>query len=443
MGHEQQRTDAGAKRFEPIVRRPPAARGGRLRRDAGLVVFVVVMLGVVVAVPAYFLIPRERPYVLANYTYAEVRLGEFEDVVGAPGTVVPAHTVDVRAGSGGVVQEIMVAPGERVSLGAPICQLHSPELVTRREDVRRQVLSAEDGLAKARLDASQSEERLERDLAEARRALAAAQAKLADAQKLYEAGAIPRKQVDDAQAEADRARSQVEARESELSAAKSVAALQIETCTRQLEAARSSLKAIEDAIASLVLRSPIQGTVLDVPVVLGATVSQGTVVAQVADLGRLVVKAKVSSSDVQHVTVGQRATVSLGGAGVGGRVQSVAPRAEESGQGTTVEVVIELDSPPRDVPPNSAAYAEIQVRERSGVPYLPRGAFLASGQEMFVYVIEGDRAYQRDVRFGKAYGNAVEILDGLSAGERVITSSYEEFKDRREIRVLPEGGRAQ
>ncbi|MCR4402533.1 MAG: efflux RND transporter periplasmic adaptor subunit [Firmicutes bacterium] len=443
MGHDERQTDASAKRFDPIVRRPPAVRGGRFRRDAGLIAFVVVVLGVVVAVPAYLLIPRERPYVLANYTYAEVRLGEFHDEVGAPGTVVPARTVEVRAGSGGIVQEIMVAPGERVDLGAPVCQLHSPELVTKREDARHQVLSAEDSLAKARLDASLTEKRLERELAEARKTLAAAQAKHADARQLYEAGAIPRRQVDEAQTEVDRAQSQVETRELELSAAKSVGALQIDTCARQLEAARSSLKSIEDAIAGLVLRSPIQGTVLDVPVVPGAMVGQGTVVAQVADLKRLVVKAKVRSFDVQHVTVGQRATVIIGGASLGGRVHTVAPKADESGEGTTVEVVVELDSPSKDVLPNSAAYVEIQVRERRGVSYLPRGAYLASGQEMFVYVVEGNRAYQRDVRFGKAYDNAVEVLDGLSAGEKVITSSYEEFKHRREIKVLPEGGRAQ
>lgn len=66
---------------------------------------------------------------------------------------------------------------------------------------------------------------------------------------------------------------------------------------------------------------------------------------------------------------------------------------------------------------------------------------MGSGREMFVYVIEGSSAVQRDVRFGSVFGNLVEVADGLSLGERVITSSYEEFKDRRKIRVVPEGGR--
>ncbi len=71
----------------------------------------------------------------------------------------------------------------------------------------------------------------------------------------------------------------------------------------------------------------------------------------------------------------------------------------------------------------------------------PRGAYLASSRELFVYVIEGSKAVQRDVRFGSIFGNRIEVVDGLSVGESVITSSYEEFKDRREIKVAPEGGR--
>ncbi len=440
---QRQQPQAKASHLEPIVRRPRRASGGRVRREAGLVAFIIVALAALVGVPAYFLVPRERPYVLANYAYLEVKLGEFKDVVGAPGTVVPAQTVDVRAASAGVVEEIMVAPGQDVSRGSPVCSLHSAELLTRREEARRQVFAAEDSLAKARLEGSQSLERLERELAEGKDALSQAEARVEDTAALCEAGAIPRKQLEDAQAEADRARSHVGMKEAELVAARSSAALQIETCARQLEVARANLHAIEGSIAGLVVRSPISGKVLDVPVVPGQTASQGMVVAQVANLDLLVVKAKVDSVDVQHVTVGQPVAVTLGANSVRGVVQAVAPRAEESGDGTTVEVTIALDSVPKDVPPNSAAYAEIEVRARSGVAHLPRGPFLASGHEMFVYVIEEDRAYQRDVRFGRAYGNAVEVLEGLSVGEKVITSSYEEFKEEREIRLAPGGGRAQ
>ncbi|NPV81032.1 MAG: efflux RND transporter periplasmic adaptor subunit [Firmicutes bacterium] len=435
------RQDTGTKRFEPIIRRPPRALSGRTRRDLAMVLFVAIVLALVVGLPAYFLMPREKPYLLANYTYAEVRPGEFKDVVDAPGTVLPAHTVEIRAEVAGVVQKIMVTPGQEVKPGMSICILHSADLAARLEEGKLQALTAEDNLEKARLESKQTIERIERDLEDAKRDVAYAMAKLEDARKLYEAGAIPQKQVEEAQAEVDRAQSIVESKQSELSASKAEAEFQINACARQLGAARSSLKAIEDAMAGLVLRSPIAGKVLDVAVVPGATVSQGMVVAQVADLSRLVVKAKVDASDIRLVTAGQRATVDLGGRSLSGTVQDVAPRAEETGQGATVDVTVGLNANPGDVPPNSAAYVEIEVRQRSGVLYLPRGPFLASGQEMFVYVIEGDKAVQRDVRFGRSYGNAIEILEGLAAGEKVITSSYEEFKDRKEIRVLSEGGR--
>lgn len=67
---------------------------------------------------------------------------------------------------------------------------------------------------------------------------------------------------------------------------------------------------------------------------------------------------------------------------------------------------------------------------------------MTSGQQLFVYVIEGSKAVQRDVQFGLIQGNNIQILSGLNAGDKVIISSYDQFRHLEEIEILPEGGRA-
>ena len=77
------------------------------------------------------------------------------------------------------------------------------------------------------------------------------------------------------------------------------------------------------------------------------------------------------------------------------------------------------------------------------VLYLPHGPYLTSGQQLFVYVIEGDRAVRREVQFGLLQGSHIQVLRGLELGESVITSSYDTFRHLEEIAILPEGGHRQ
>jgi HlyD family secretion protein len=92
--------------------------------------------------------------------------------------------------------------------------------------------------------------------------------------------------------------------------------------------------------------------------------------------------------------------------------------------------------------PNSQVTASIHLQLHKGSLFLPRGAYLTSGQQLFVYAIDGDKAHKRDVQFGLLQGNSVQILRGLELGEEVIISSYDAFRHLDEIQILPEGGHA-
>ena len=76
---------------------------------------------------------------------------------------------------------------------------------------------------------------------------------------------------------------------------------------------------------------------------------------------------------------------------------------------------------------------------RENALYLPRGPYLTTGGERFAYVVEGETATRQNVLFGLIDGERVEVTDGLTANQRIITSSYEAFKDREAIRLAPEG----
>ena len=66
---------------------------------------------------------------------------------------------------------------------------------------------------------------------------------------------------------------------------------------------------------------------------------------------------------------------------------------------------------------------------------MPAGAFLTDSGGTYVFVADGNTAIKRNVQIGQRNINVVEILSGLIAGERVVTSSYAGFTDKERLNI--------
>jgi HlyD family secretion protein len=70
---------------------------------------------------------------------------------------------------------------------------------------------------------------------------------------------------------------------------------------------------------------------------------------------------------------------------------------------------------------------------------IPRGPYLTTGSQRYLYKVEGNVARRVDVTFGVMEGNTVEVLTGVEAGDEVITSGYQNFIEFEQI-TLERGG---
>ena len=79
----------------------------------------------------------------------------------------------------------------------------------------------------------------------------------------------------------------------------------------------------------------------------------------------------------------------------------------------------------------------LQLGQPVEAVYIPRGAFFQKTGGRWIYVVDetGEKAYRRDIRIGRQNPRYYEILDGLAPGEKVITSSYDNFGDN-EVLIL-------
>ena len=176
---------------------------------------------------------------------------------------------------------------------------------------------------------------------------------------------------------------------------------------------------------NLVISSPADAVILDKPIVQGARFAPGETILKLADLSTVWVIADIPASSAQGITVGQRATFrspTLPDQIFNGHVTFVQPVIATATR--TLAVRIELPNADGILRPGLFGDATIVEDERNSVLMVPRSAVLDSGvrQLVFVQIREG-RFEPRAVVIGKRSDGFVEIREGLSEGDRVVTAA--------------------
>ena len=307
-----------------------------------------------------------RKQQLINVRTQVVRRAPFVRTLRSVGRVVPDETRlhHLHTKVGGWVEALhLTATGDKVEQGAPLLDLYSPELVASQEEYLLALRTS----AELSSDALAGVGRQAHDLVEsARRRLLLFDMTPAQIEELKDRGA-PRRTV--------------------------------------------------------TVYSPISGYVIARNVTHGEKITPDTSLFDIANLSRIWVMASVYEYEMPYVRPGQQATTtlaSLPGEPLRGRVDIIYPTLDETTR--TAQVRLVFDNPRLQLKPGM--YAEVQIQSDLG-PRLsvPPGAVVESGTRSIVFVAQGEGYFvPREVRIGLRLPQAVEILDGLREGEKVVES---------------------
>ena len=175
---------------------------------------------------------------------------------------------------------------------------------------------------------------------------------------------------------------------------------------------------------TLTLFSPVSGVVVQKNVVQGQSVMAGMSLMTIADPSTVWVEADLRESEAGNVRMGASAVVELNafpGQQIAGRVSYVYPTLQQEAR--TVKARIVLPNPGGRVKPGM--YAIVRLTSPTGMALtIPSSALVETGERAFVFVeMRGGALAPRDVRVGRRAGDYVEVLSGVSAGQRVVTSA--------------------
>jgi len=257
-------------------------------------------------------------------------------------------------------------------------------------------------------------------------------------QELFQQGAIPRKELDQAGVDLTQARNQYQIAQKHLDALMATGKQQaLKSAAGQLESAKGKFLGAAAQMSYSQIRSPIDGVVTDRPLYPGEMAAAGTPIVTVMDISQVIAKAHIPQPEAALLKVGDKATITVPGESepVDAKVTVVSPALDPNS--TTVEVWVQAKNPKQRLKPGTSVQVSMVAQTIPDALVIPAAALL-TGQDgtTTVMVVGADnRAHQKPVSVGIRQGDQVQITEGLQAGDHVVASGAYGLPDNTQVTV--------
>lgn len=360
-------------------------------------------------------------YVGSSQTVETVKVqnGSISARVNETGYVQSVNDYEVQSTQAGYITSLDTAIGQQVRTGQVLMRLSNDDLrislttsQTQLAQSQAQLTAARQLLAGYNIDAESAAKELQR------------------IERLAAAGAAAQTDLDDA-------RSAMQAVQENIAHQQQY----IADLAQQVELGQQAVAEVSQKAGQLTVVSPVDGTILDLPLKRGAYVNVGTLVAQIGTPDQLEVKADILGDQMGDIAVGQRVYITaavLGDASLTGRVQTIRPRAFTKVSALGVEqrrvpVIISLSSAEK-LKPAYEVQVSIETNARKGVLVVPREAVQSTdGKDQVMKVTDGKIQHQA-IKTGLGDQDRIEITSGLKAGDIIVRDASNDLADGTKVK---------
>ena len=365
---------------------------------------------------------------------ALVERGEFNDYVRLTGTVQPITTVQLSPLESGVVERIVHEEGTKVKRGDVILEMSNNSLsmqilqseadLAEKQNILRNTLIS---MEQERLSLRQEKLQLDLEVNRLKRTYL-------QNEELYKSDLIAKEDYLQSKENYELAvnkRELILERQKQDSLYRSSQVKQMEESLKSMEL---NMQLIRERVDNLKVKAPIDGEVGMLEVVLGQSLSQGMNIGQINDLSAYKVQAQVDEHYIDRVITGLTASFERQDNKFEMTLRKVYPEVRNGQFKADFRFIEEV---PENIRSGQTYYLNLQLGQATEAAIIPRGSFFQKTGGRWIYVVDesGEKAYKREIRIGRQNPQYYEVLEGLNPGERVITSSYDNFGDN-EVLIL-------
>ncbi|MEJ2614570.1 MAG: efflux RND transporter periplasmic adaptor subunit [Ignavibacteriaceae bacterium] len=203
---------------------------------------------------------------------------------------------------------------------------------------------------------------------------------------------------------------------------------QLEQINASIERLQTNLGLIRDNLDNLTVKAPINGQLTSLNAEIGQSKTPGSRLGQIDAMDGYKVRADIDEFYIARVSKGLRATAEIDGSEYKLIVAKVFPEVTNG----KFEVDMEFSGKtPDGIRRGQTLQIRLQLSDRTKALLLPRGGFYqkTGGQWVFILNGSGSEAVKRQISLGRQNPDYFEVLSGLKPGDKVITSSYDNFGD--------------
>lgn len=358
----------------------------------------------------------------------EVTQGEFNDYIRVSGQVQPMTTIQVSPQEGGLVQEIVTEEGSKVKAGDIIVRLTNDNLDLQILNSEAELAEKENILRNTLISMEQQKLSLRQDKLQLQTEVARLRRKYGQNKALYEDKLIAREEYLTAREDYELAAGKLQLVKERAQQDSLYRSVEIEQMQESLDNMRKNMLMIRRRKDNLTIKSPIDGELGLLDVVLGQSISAGMKIGQINNLDSYKIEAQIDEHYIDRVTAGLSATFQRQNESYGAIIRKVYPEVRDGKFKADFKFEGET---PDNVRSGQTYYLNLQLGQPENAVLVPRGTFYqkTGGKWIFVVAPEGGRAMRREIRIGRQNPQYYEVLEGLNPGEKVITSGYDSFGD--------------
>jgi len=366
--------------------------------------------------------------------------GSISEQITADATLAPLAQAAISPKITAPVKKFYIQRGSHVKAGQLLVTLENSDLQAAALDNKGAYTAAQGAYAtETRAQVPANLIKAQTDLAQAKANLDLNQSIVNGRSQLFAQGAIPGRDLDTAKAALVQAQAAYDIAKQSLTAIEQVAGkAALESAQGQLTSAKGKYLGAQAQLSYTEIRSPINGVVTDRSLFAGETASAGTAVVTVMDTSALLAKLHISQMQAQQLSLGAAATITIPGVAnpVPAKVSLISPALDPGS--TTVEVWLRLENPKGLFKAGTPVHTSITGRTAANALLIPAEAVQTAqdGTSKFVMVIGPDSiAHQRTVTLGIQTPDEVQILNGVSPSDMVITAGGYAMDDGTKVKI--------
>lgn len=365
-------------------------------------------------------------------TISEIKNGAFQETIPVNGTVLPQTTIYLDALEGGRVEQKFVEDGAIMSKGQAILRLSNTDLELSLANQETQVFNVLTQMNISKNSATQNTIRQLNQLAEVENALAETERIYKMNKQLFEDKVIGSQEFKQAENNYNYQVRRKKLTEDILSQDSESVNLMGKQDKESLQRMQNTLALMRRKVGDLVVRSPIDGQLTSLDAEIGQSINRGVRLGQIDMTTGFKVRADIDEHYISRIYAGLKGTFSLAGKDYNLSIKKV--YTQVTGGRFQVDMVFD-GKVPEGIRRGQTLQIRLALSDETQAILLPRGGFYqqTGGNWIFKVSENGGIAFKTDIQLGRQSPDYYEVLHGLNPGDKVVTSSYENYGTMQEL----------